>query len=478
MKENLQRIWNCLVTKAPEIALLIQPRLKREEIDEITKILPFKLPEEAYELYQWRNGLSKEIGLYNWQINEITVYFESLETTIQTIKKLIISDETVYFIIPFWFSHQNGAVYFAIPLGQEISSIIILYDDDDFEYFDFEQEFLVKSDKKLIKDVEHTVNYGLNLEANIIHLDEQKTDDLFQTRKIYGSLQNFIAEIADYCEQGFKSLEINEYGYISVYLNQKCSWIHYKHRFAKKQKNIYCLTLEQEAQLYETKQSWLNLLNTSLNHEKAAKVIRELYAYAGEEIPDIVFVPSFYTAHLGILRTSDFLQKIENSYLAEKLKSLYWDLLLIPFDFILAQPVTTSVLTSLKSELSDFLDNFIEDDLKNSITNLFENEISPKFKNAIDLLYSALKYDLKETLGENFIQLNLNYKYILGNEELISSAALFEFADILGVKFDKQKLNLFVLYCREVWCIIPFDKTILVCEKPRWGLENSSLPPL
>jgi len=357
--------------------------------------------------------------------------------------------------------------FFTIPLGQEISSIIILSDDDDFEYFDFEQEFIVNSDNKLIKDVEYKVKSGLNIEANIIHLDEQKTDDLFKTRKRYDRLQNFIAEIADCCEQGFNSLEINEYGYISVYLNEKCSWIHYRHRFAKKQKNIYCLTLEQEAQLYETKQSWLNLLNTSLNHEKAAKVIRELYAYAGEEIPDIVFVPSFYTAHVGILRTSDFLQKIDKSYLAEKLKSLYWDLLLIPFDFILAQPVTISVLTSLKSELSNFLDNFIEDDLNNSIKNLFQYEISPNFKNVMNLLYSALKYDLKDTLGDNFIQLNLNYKYIVGNEKFISSAALFEFAEKLGVKFDKQKLNLFISYCREVWCVIPFDKTILVCEKPQ-----------
>jgi len=112
IKENLQRIWNCLVTKAPEIASVFQPGLRREEIDEITKHLPFKLPEEAYELYEWRNGLSKEFGLYSLQGHEIIVYFESLETIIKTIKKLIISDKTVYFIMPFYFLHQNGGVFF------------------------------------------------------------------------------------------------------------------------------------------------------------------------------------------------------------------------------------------------------------------------------------------------------------------------------------------------------------------------------
>ncbi|MFN6564517.1 MAG: hypothetical protein RMY28_032630 [Nostoc sp. ChiSLP01] len=53
IQENLKRIWDCLVTKAPEITSLLQPGLKPEEIDEITKDLPFKLPEEVYEIYQW-----------------------------------------------------------------------------------------------------------------------------------------------------------------------------------------------------------------------------------------------------------------------------------------------------------------------------------------------------------------------------------------------------------------------------------------
>ena len=101
IKENLKRIWDCLVTKAPEITSLLQPGLKREEIDEIIKDLPFKLPEELYELYQWRNGLSDDIGVYNWITNEITVNFTPLETAIKYIKKLIISGESFYFLIFF-----------------------------------------------------------------------------------------------------------------------------------------------------------------------------------------------------------------------------------------------------------------------------------------------------------------------------------------------------------------------------------------
>lgn len=234
--------------------------------------------------------------------------------------------------------------------------------------------------------------------------------------------------------------------------------------------------LEQETQLYESKQFWLDVINKPLNHEKAAKIIQELYAYAGEEIPEIVFVPSFYTALLGIPGKSDFLQQIQNTYLAEKLKSLYWDLLLIPFDYLLAQPVITSVLTSLKSELYNFLNNFIEDDLLDYIKDFFQDEVSPIFRTVINLLYPGLKYDLKDALGDSFIQLHLRYKYILGTQDFISAAALFEFANLLGVKFDEQKLNLFVSYCREVWCVIPFDRTIIVCEKPQITWQKKILP--
>ena len=62
IKNNLKQIWDCIKQKAPEIKDLFQPGLKPEEIDEITKHLPFRLPEEVYELYQWRNGLLDNTG--------------------------------------------------------------------------------------------------------------------------------------------------------------------------------------------------------------------------------------------------------------------------------------------------------------------------------------------------------------------------------------------------------------------------------
>ena len=68
IKNNLKRIWDCIEQKAPEVKDLFQPGLKSKEIDEITKDLPFKLPQEVYELYQWRNGLLNDTGFYIYDI--------------------------------------------------------------------------------------------------------------------------------------------------------------------------------------------------------------------------------------------------------------------------------------------------------------------------------------------------------------------------------------------------------------------------
>lgn len=52
----LNRIIKYLKQNNPEAASWLQPGLSKEEITEIVTDLPFELPQELYELYQWRNG--------------------------------------------------------------------------------------------------------------------------------------------------------------------------------------------------------------------------------------------------------------------------------------------------------------------------------------------------------------------------------------------------------------------------------------
>ncbi|MGI4791968.1 MAG: hypothetical protein ACRYFS_24360 [Janthinobacterium lividum] len=53
----LEAVLTQLVRLERPLVSLLQPGLTREAIDEIADPLPFKLPEELYQLYMWRNGI-------------------------------------------------------------------------------------------------------------------------------------------------------------------------------------------------------------------------------------------------------------------------------------------------------------------------------------------------------------------------------------------------------------------------------------
>jgi len=55
MTEALQRIEIWLQNHMPNRAAELKPGLTRNEIDEQVKDLPFSLPDEVYELYQWHD---------------------------------------------------------------------------------------------------------------------------------------------------------------------------------------------------------------------------------------------------------------------------------------------------------------------------------------------------------------------------------------------------------------------------------------
>lgn len=55
--EGLERIYSRLATLVPHYVRALQAPLSSEEIEVAVQDLPFTLPSEVYELYQWRNGL-------------------------------------------------------------------------------------------------------------------------------------------------------------------------------------------------------------------------------------------------------------------------------------------------------------------------------------------------------------------------------------------------------------------------------------
>ena len=89
LMEALERIDNWFRQNRSEYVPLFQPGLTREVIEEKTKNLPFQLPEEVYELYQWHNGTlaglkwgqaDLPVGYWFHPLEKpIELYFESMK---------------------------------------------------------------------------------------------------------------------------------------------------------------------------------------------------------------------------------------------------------------------------------------------------------------------------------------------------------------------------------------------------------------
>lgn len=87
--DELQYIFEWLEYTKPGIADCYNPGLTSQQIDRIIKDLPFKLSEEIYELYQWRNGfafdnnLTSDIFLFPEQLcNDVPITFCSLQDSV------------------------------------------------------------------------------------------------------------------------------------------------------------------------------------------------------------------------------------------------------------------------------------------------------------------------------------------------------------------------------------------------------------
>jgi hypothetical protein len=77
LTESLDRILNWLQQHKPEYASGFLPGLSLEKIEEKVKVLPFRLPSEVYELYQWRNRTKSDESIFVYH------YFCDLDTAVE-----------------------------------------------------------------------------------------------------------------------------------------------------------------------------------------------------------------------------------------------------------------------------------------------------------------------------------------------------------------------------------------------------------
>ncbi|MBD2511700.1 SMI1/KNR4 family protein [Nostoc sp. ATCC 53789] len=89
LTDGLEYILDWLESTNLELFDCYNPGLTRQQIDKIVKDLPFKLSEEIYELYQWRNGIA-DLGFNNYYPPVEFLFpnqlFSSLPTSFSTLQ--------------------------------------------------------------------------------------------------------------------------------------------------------------------------------------------------------------------------------------------------------------------------------------------------------------------------------------------------------------------------------------------------------
>ncbi|RUT03884.1 hypothetical protein DSM106972_047980 [Dulcicalothrix desertica PCC 7102] len=136
LRRVLDKILTILEERVPDIASALQPGLTREEIDKITKDFPLKLPEEVYELYQWRNGISGYVGFgLTW--NGIQGGFSPLAEAIEDFYNVKQRGCPSNFLRLFLFIHYLGGDYFAVSLDNATYPIIHFTEDNEITIQNF-----------------------------------------------------------------------------------------------------------------------------------------------------------------------------------------------------------------------------------------------------------------------------------------------------------------------------------------------------
>jgi hypothetical protein len=134
VSDSCERLLALLQSDFPWDAEHFQPGLSREEIEEKISELPFSLPEEVYELYQWRNGNPSGNLLIPGKLAGCQEYFWfmlSLENSLDAYwlrgemsrlqKKGIIWDQH-YFPI---FQSLHEKLFHVIEIGKEASRLFL-----------------------------------------------------------------------------------------------------------------------------------------------------------------------------------------------------------------------------------------------------------------------------------------------------------------------------------------------------------------
>lgn len=132
LTQALNKIAQWVKTNMPDHPAVMNKGLTRKEIEEKVKELPFKLPEEVYELYQWANGGINSFIPHptGWDLTS----FRSLEEAINVMSSSDRKDVFVLFFV-------EDIAYFIFTTRKRCQTTAI-YRNDSFDVIKSEPEYI------------------------------------------------------------------------------------------------------------------------------------------------------------------------------------------------------------------------------------------------------------------------------------------------------------------------------------------------
>jgi hypothetical protein len=182
LTDGLDRIYKKLSNYAPYRVSQLTPGLSLEEINEIAQGLPFNLPSEVYELYQWRDGHGFNFVFENYEFpslrSAINLYEGELRQLQQDYPEVA---ETFQLRFPLFENPDSGVLFTILPDGKNGSPVYI-HDVECTNYellYDNLTNLILHaaewSDNFTFDENEREFNINFNVESNIKTWFEIKT---------------------------------------------------------------------------------------------------------------------------------------------------------------------------------------------------------------------------------------------------------------------------------------------------------------
>ncbi|MEH1791730.1 SMI1/KNR4 family protein [Nostoc sp.] len=186
LTDELDYIWGWLQSTSLEFVDCYNQGLTRQQVDEIVKVMPFKLSDEFYELYQWRNGIA-DLGFNN--------YYPLVE---------FLFPDQLFSNSPTSFCTLQDSISNYHDLWQLEQSIMINKPYDSYKGWDQKWFPIASFENKRILYIVGDLDPSPIYLVDYIFLDNPL--------RVYKSLISMISVIAECCELGLYQIIPDEYG--------------------------------------------------------------------------------------------------------------------------------------------------------------------------------------------------------------------------------------------------------------------------